>query len=81
MIQSFDKNKKEREIECSIIPKLKDFNEIFLTVGDTLIVYWDFEKYALDEAQEFFKLIQKAFPNNQVLFIPKESEIGVVRNE
>lgn len=79
MIQSF--NKDENEIECSIVPKLKSFNELCLTIGDTLVIYWDFEKYCLDEAQEFFKILEKGFPNNQVIFIPKGSEIGVIKNE
>ena len=68
MIESFLKNEKE-------------FNELFLTHGDTLVVYWDFERYPLDEASEFFKIIQKAFPHNQVLFLPLGSELGVVKND
>ncbi len=79
MIESFLKN--EKEFVCSIIPKLKEFNELFLTHGDTLVVYWDFEKYPSDAASEFFKIIQKAFPYNQVLFLPLGSELGVIKND
>ena len=79
MIESFLKN--EKEFIYSIIPKLKEFNELSLTHGDTLVVYWDFEKYPLDEASEFFKIVQKAFPHNQVLFLPLGSELGVTKND
>lgn len=73
--------KNEKEFVCSIIPKLKEFNELFLTHGDTLVVYWDFERYSLDDASEFFQIIQKAFPHNQVLFLPLGSELGVIKND
>jgi hypothetical protein len=46
-----------------------------------LVVYWDFERYPLDDASEFFKIIQKAFPHNQVLFLPLGSELGVIKND
>ena len=79
MVESFLKN--EKEFEYSIIPKLKEFNELSLTHGDVLVVYWDFEKYPLDEAFEFFKIIQKAFPYNQVLLLPSGSKLEVIKND
>lgn len=69
------------EIEHSIIPKLKSFNEITLKQGDTLIIYWDFDKYPMEIAKDFFKVIEKVFPENQILFIPKGSQMEVVKNE
>jgi hypothetical protein len=59
---------------------LKNFNEITLSRGDTLVVYWDFERYPLDMAQDFFNIIQKAFPENQVLFVPIEVNMGVIKD-
>lgn len=79
MIESFAKN--EKQIDYSIIPRLKGWNEITLSQGDTLVIYWDFEKYNMDVAQDFYKMVEKVFPNNQILFMPKESKMGVVKNE
>lgn len=67
-------------VEVSIVPKLKEFNELTLSIGDTLVVYWDFLNYPMGEAEEFFHIVQKAFPNNSVLFLPIESKMEVVKN-
>lgn len=80
MIQDFI-SKSEHEVECSIIPKLKAWNEISLTPGDTLLIYWELDKYDIDTAQEFYKLVKKVFPGVNILFLPKGTEIGVVKNE
>ena len=79
MIESFDKNSKE--VKYSIIPRLKRYSEITLSRGDTLIIYWDFAKYPMDEAEHFFQILQKAFPDNQVIFMPLETKMEVVKND
>lgn len=79
MIDKFDRNKKN--IEYSIIPKLKPFNEVILQQGDTLCIYWDFDKYPMDIAKDFFKTVEKVFPENQILFLPRGSQMEVVKNE
>ena len=72
---------KQKEIEYTIIPKLTEWNEIILNPGDTLIMLWDFEEFDADDLNQFHKIVSKAFPDNQVLFIPKGTEIGVIKNE
>lgn len=78
MIKSFEDFE---HVEVSIIPKLREFNELTLSKGDTLVIYWDFINYPMKVAEEFFNIIQKkAFPNNSVLFLPIESKMEVVKN-
>lgn len=79
---------KQKEIEYTIIPKLTEWNkitlnpnEITLNPGDTLIMLWDFNEFNADDLNEFHKAVSSVFPNNQILFIPKGTEIGVIKNE
>ena len=72
---------KQKEIEYTIIPKLTEWNEITLNPGDTLVMLWDFDKFNPNDLDQFHKIVSKAFPDNQVLFIPKGTEIGVIKNE
>lgn len=71
----------QKEIEYAIIPKLTEWNEITLNPGDTLVMLWDFEEFDVDDLDQFHKIVSKVFPNNQILFIPKGTEIGVIKNE
>ena len=71
----------QKEIEYTIIPKLTELNEVTLSPGDTLIMLWDFNEFNADDLNEFHKAVSSVFPNNQVLFIPKGTEIGVIKNE
>jgi hypothetical protein len=69
------------EIEVSIIPKLKPCNEISLGEGDTLVGVVDSEKWDIDDAQQFYKLLNQAFPNNNILMIFDGIELGVIKSE
>lgn len=80
MIQEFS-SIEQKEIEYTIIPKLKEWNEITLNPGDTLIMLWDFNEFNADDLNEFYKAVRSVFPDNQILFIPKGTEIGVIKNE
>ena len=71
----------QKEIEYTIIPKLTEWNEVTLSPGDTLIMLWDFNEFNADDLNEFHKAVSSVFPNNQVLFIPKGTKIGVIKNE
>lgn len=71
----------QKEIEYTIIPKLTGWNEITLNPGDTLIMLWDFEEFDVDDLNQFHKKVSRVFPDNQILFIPKGTEIGVIKNE
>lgn len=71
----------QKEIEYTIIPKLTEWNEVTLNPGDTLIMLWDFNEFNADDLNEFHKAVSSVFPNNQVLFIPKGTKIGVIKNE
>ena len=72
---------KQKEIEYTIIPKLTEWNEITLNPGDTLVMLWDFEEFDVDDLNQFHKIVSKVLPDNQILFIPKGTEIGVIKNE
>lgn len=80
MIQNFVSGT-EHEVEYSIVPKLKEWNELSLAPGDTLLIYWDFDKYGMDTAQDFYKLVEKVFPGINILFMPKETGVGVIKSE
>ncbi len=71
----------QKEIEYTIIPKLIGWNEITLNPGDTLIMLWDFEEFDVDDLNQFHRKVSRVFPDNQILFIPKGTEIGVIKNE
>ena len=71
----------QKEIEYTIIPKLTEWNEVTLSPGDTLIMLWDFNEFNADDLNEFHKVVSSVFPNNQILFIPKGTKIGVIKNE
>ena len=70
-------DKKTGEIEH------KHFYDVlnYLNPGDTLVILWDFDKFNPNDLDQFHKIVSKAFPDNQVLFIPKGTEIGVIKNE
>lgn len=71
-----------KEVEVSVIPKLKETNEISLSKGDTLVVYLPEEAMDsdVDELQEISDMFDKMFPNNQVLFLPNTFKLGVIKN-
>ena len=65
-------------IEIQIIPKLKEFNELSLSPGDTLVAFVDHEKWTMDNAQEFYNLLQKAFPHNNICILFDGIKLGVI---
>lgn len=71
-----------KEVEVSIIPKLKETNEISLSKGDTLVVYLPEEAAdsSAEELQDIADMFDKMFPNNQVLFLPDTFKLGVIKN-
>lgn len=79
MIEKFDV--KKEKVEICIIPELKAYMEHSLSKGDTIVCFIDMDKYNLDDQQQFYKLITAVFPDNQVLILPKGTEIGVIKND
>lgn len=79
MIEKFDV--KKEKVEICIIPELKVYMEHSLSRGDTIVCFIDMDKYNLDDQQHFYKLITAVFPDNQVLILPKGTEIGVIKND
>ena len=69
----------EVEMELTIVPKLKECNLISLSPGDTIVLHIDDDKWDLDNAQEFYKLFEKSFPNNNIMVMFKGVDIGVIR--
>ena len=68
-------------IEIQIIPKLKEFNELSLSPGDTLVAFVDHKKWTLDNVQEFYNLLQKIFPNNNICILFDGIELGVIHED
>ena len=56
-------------LEVNIIPKLKEYNNLTLSEGDTLVMYVNSEKWDINEAQALFNQVEKAFPRNNI-FVP-----------
>ena len=75
MIQSFD------NIEFEILSKLNTTNEISLRPGDTLVAKLDQEKCDLKDAEVIYKILDKAFPKNQILVLFDSIELEVIKNE
>lgn len=71
-----------KEVEVQIIPKLKETNEISLSKGDTLVVYLPEEAMEMDcdAMQDLSDMFDKMFPNNQILFLPYNFKLGVIKN-
>lgn len=79
MIEKFDIN--QEEMEFCIIPELKPYLDYSLSKGDTIVCFIDMDKYGPEDSQYFYKLLTSTFPNNQVLILPKGTEIGVIKND
>lgn len=79
MIEKFDIT--QEEMEFCIVPELKPYLDYALSKGDTIICFIDMDKYSPEDSQYFYKLLTSTFPNNQVLILPKGTEIGVIKND
>lgn len=79
MVQRIDNQKVEMEIE--IVPKLRYPKEISLNPGDTLVAKVDQDMWDIEDAQRFYEILEKAFPNNQILVLFKGVELEVIKNE
>lgn len=67
------------KLEVQIVPKLREFNFLSLEPGDTLVAYYDRNHYTMDEVQNIYELLRKAFPNNNILCIEKHVNLGVIK--
>lgn len=76
MIKGIDNTE---QIEVTIIPKLKEFNELSLSPGDTLVVFLDRNKWDIDQAQEINKLLKFSFPKNNICIMYDGVKLGVFR--
>ena len=68
-------------LEVNIIPKLKEYNNLILSEGDTLVMYVDSEKLGVNEAQTLFNQVEKAFPRNNILLMFDGIELGVIKRD
>ena len=65
-----------------IIPKLKEFKEISCQRGDTLVATIDTDIFTLDEIPPILEALEKQFPDNNIICMPKGIELeGVRENE
>ena len=70
-----------KKLEVQVIPKLREFNSISLDPGDTLVAFYDKNHYTIDEVQNIYELLYKAFPNNNILCIEKHINLGVIKED
>lgn len=68
----------EVEVECKVIPKLETTNSLTLAPGDTLVAHMG-EDWDIEFAQELYKLLEHAFPNNNILVLPYGVDISVIK--
>lgn len=78
--------KKQRRIKAQsvvyIIPKLKEFKEISCQRGDTLVATVDTDIFTLDQIPLILEALEKQFPDNNIICMPKGIELkGVKENE
>lgn len=71
---------KDEPVAVNIIPKLTPHSEMFLSPGDTLVAFIDHEKWDMNDAQEFYKLLERTFPNNAICVMFDGIELGVIKN-
>lgn len=71
---------KGEPVAVNIIPKLTPHSEIFLSPGDTLVAFIDSQKWDMNDAQEFYKLLERTFPDNSICIMFDGVELGVVRH-
>lgn len=72
---------KGEPVEVNIIPKLSPHCEISLSPGDTLVAFIDSEKWDMNDAQQFYNLLEKTFPYNSICIMFDGVELGVVKHE
>ena len=68
-------------MEVSIIPKLKNFNEVSIQDGDTLIAFVDTEKFTIDNSQQILHVLKETFPKATICCLFNGIEIGVIHND
>ena len=71
----------EISLEINIIPKLKEYNNLILSEGDTLDMYVNSEKWDINEAQALFNQVEKVFPRNNILLMFDGIELGVIKRD
>ncbi len=72
---------KGEPVEVTIIPKLVPHNELTLSPGDTLVAFIDSEKWDMNDAQQFYNLLEKTFPYNSICIMFDGVELGVIKHE
>lgn len=60
---------------------MMDSGKLSLSPGETLVIFWDYDKYDLDDASHIYKGLSDIFPQNQIILMPKETKLGVIKNE
>ena len=48
---------------------------------DTIVMWFPLEQYDLDEAKQLMENIQKVFPENNILCLPADISLAVLREE
>ena len=74
--------RKDTVIEYTVLPIKKENFDISISNKDTIVIFIDLKEMDIDEAKILLKTVEKHFPENKVLALPKDmAEIGVIRNE
>lgn len=67
--------------DIDIVHRLQSHREISLTPGDVIVAKVDFNEIDIDMIEATYKMLEKAFPNNNILILNKSIELEVYRNE
>lgn len=65
--------------DIDIIHQLSPHKEISLSPGDTIVAKIDIDEYGLEYAEQIYKILEKAFPYNNILILDKRTELEVYR--
>lgn len=60
---------------------MMDGGKLSLSPGEILVIFWDYDKYDLGSAQCYHEELKDIFPENKIILIPKETKLGVIKNE
>ena len=63
-----------------VIPQVSQRKEVTLHPGDVIVAKVDLEKVDFEVVQSAYNMLEKAFPNNNIMVLDKNIEIEVYRN-
>lgn len=81
MVKQIDENIKE--IKISVMSKKTSDLKSYLSLadGDTLVLFFDRNKYDIDEMSQMADVLTKQFPHNKICMLFDDMALGVIKND